>query len=131
MDIPYSSVFKYCYELNDSIEEKVNKVAQKIYGANEVIFSNEAKKKIEKISKLGYDNLPICVAKTQYSFSDDAKNIECKEKFNINVNDVELKLGAGFIVIYTGKIMTMPGLPQVPAAENIDISKEGEIIGIF
>ncbi len=131
VEIPYSSDFKYCYELNDSIEEKVNKVAQKIYGANEVIFSNEAKKKIEKISKLGYDILPICVAKTQYSFSDDAKNIECKEKFNINVNDVELKLGAGFIVIYTGKIMTMPGLPQVPAAENIDISKEGEIIGIF
>ena len=88
-------------------------------------------KKVEKIEKLGYGNLPICIAKTQYSFSDNAKNIECAEKFNININDVELKAGAGFIVIYTGKIMTMPGLPQTPAAENIDISNDGEISGIF
>ena len=88
-------------------------------------------KKVEKIEKLGYGNLPICIAKTQYSFSDNAKNIECDEKFNININDVELKAGAGFIVIYTGKIMTMPGLPQTPAAENIDISNDGEISGIF
>ena len=87
--------------------------------------------KVEKIEKLGYGNLPICIAKTQYSFSDNAKNIECAEKFNININDVELKAGAGFIVIYTGKIMTMPGLPQTPAAENIDISNDGEISGIF
>ena len=88
-------------------------------------------KKIEKINKLGYGNLPICIAKTQYSFSDDAKNIECKEKFNININDIELKAGAGFIVIYTGKIMTMPGLPKVPTAENINILDNGEIVGIF
>ena len=131
VNMPESQTIKYCYDLNDSIVDKVRKVAQNVYGAENVIFSDETMKKVEKIEKLGYGNLPICIAKTQYSFSDNAKNIECAEKFNININDVELKAGAGFIVIYTGKIMTMPGLPQTPAAENIDISNDGEIIGIF
>ena len=131
VNMPESQTIKYCYDLNDSIVDKVKKVAQNVYGAENVIFSEEAMRKVEKIKKLGYGNLPICIAKTQYSFSDNAKNIECAEKFNINVNDVELKAGAGFIVIYTGKIMTMPGLPQTPAAENIDISNDGEISGIF
>ena len=131
VNIPESQTIKYCYDLNDSIVDKVKKVAQNVYGAENVIFSDETMKKVEKIKKLGYENLPICIAKTQYSFSDNAKNIECAEKFNININDVELKAGAGFIVIYTGKIMTMPGLPQTPAAENIDISNDGEISGIF
>lgn len=131
VNMPESQTIKYCYDLNDSIVDKVRKVAQNVYGAENVIFSDETMKKVEKIEKLGYGNLPICIAKTQYSFSDNAKNIECTEKFNININDVELKAGAGFIVIYTGKIMTMPGLPQTPAAENIDISNDGEISGIF
>lgn len=131
VNMPESQTIKYCYDLNDSIVDKVRKVAQNVYGAKNVIFSDETMKKVEKIEKLGYENLPICIAKTQYSFSDNAKNIECAEKFNININDVELKAGAGFIVIYTGKIMTMPGLPQTPAAENIDISNDGEISGIF
>lgn len=131
VDMPEIQTIKYCYDLNDSIVDKVKKVAQNVYGAENVIFSDETMKKVEKIEKLGYGNLPICIAKTQYSFSDNAKNIECAEKFNININDVELKAGAGFIVIYTGKIMTMPGLPQTPAAENIDISNDGEISGIF
>ena len=131
VNMPESQTIKYCYDLNDSIVDKVKKVAQNVYGAENVIFSEEAIKKVEKTKKLGYGNLPICIAKTQYSFSDNAKNIECAEKFNININDVELKAGAGFIVIYTGKIMTMPGLPQTPAAENIDISNDGEISGIF
>ena len=131
VNMPESQTIKYCYDLNDSIVGKVRKVAQNVYGAENVIFSDETMKKVEKIEKLGYGNLPICIAKTQYSFSDNAKNIECAEKFNININDVELKAGAGFIVIYTGKIMTMPGLPQTPAAENIDISNDGEISGIF
>ena len=131
VNMPEIQTIKYCYDLNDSIVDKVKKVAQNVYGAENVIFSDEAMKKVEKIKKMGYGNLPICIAKTQYSFSDNAKNIECAEKFNINVNDVELKAGAGFIVIYTGKIMTMPGLPQTPAAENIDISNDGEISGIF
>ena len=131
VNMPESQTIKYCYDLNDSIVDKVRKVAQNVYGAENVIFSDETMKKVEKIEKLGYGNLPICIAKTQYSFSDNAKNIECAEKFNININDVELKAGAGFIFIYTGKIMTMPGLPQTPAAENIDISNDGEISGIF
>ena len=131
VNMPESQTIKYCYDLNDSIVDKVRKVAQNVYGAENVIFSDETMKKVEKIEKLGYENLPICIAKTQYSFSDNAKNIECAGKFNININDVELKAGAGFIVIYTGKIMTMPGLPQTPAAENIDISNDGEISGIF
>lgn len=131
VNMPESQTIKYSYDLNDSIVDKVRKVAQNVYGAENVIFSDETMKKVEKIEKLGYGNLPICIAKTQYSFSDNAKNIECDEKFNININDVELKAGAGFIVIYTGKIMTMPGLPQTPAAENIDISNDGEISGIF
>lgn len=131
VNIPESQTIKYCYDLNDSIVDKVKKVAQNVYGAENVIFSDETMKKVEKIKKLGYENLPICIAKTQYSFSDNVKNIECAEKFNINISDVELKAGAGFIVIYTGKIMTMPGLPQTPAAENIDISNDGEISGIF
>ena len=131
VNMPEVQTIKYCYDLNDSIVDKVKKVAQNVYGAENVIFSDETMKKVEKIKKLGYENLPICIAKTQYSFSDNAKNIECAEKFNINISDVELKAGAGFIVIYTGKIMTMPGLPQTPAAENIDISNDGEISGIF
>lgn len=131
VNMPEVQTIKYCYDLNDSIVDKVKKVAQNVYGAENVIFSDETMKKVEKIKKLGYGNLPICIAKTQYSFSDNAKNIECAEKFNININDVELKAGAGFIVIYTGKIMTMPGLPQIPAAENINITNDGEISGIF
>ena len=123
--------FKFTYELEDNIQEKIKKVAQNIYGASDVEFEENAKEQIEKIEKLGYQNLPICIAKTQYSFSDDAKNLECKEPFKIHVRDVELKSGAEFIVVITGKIMTMPGLPKVPAAEKITIDENGEIEGIF
>ena len=121
----------YMYGLSDSIKEKVKKVAVKIYGAYDVEYSEEAEEQIKKIDKLGYSKLPICIAKTQYSFSDDPKNLECKDKYNIHVRGVELKAGAGFIVILAGKIMTMPGLPKVPAAENINIDEKGEIVGIF
>ncbi len=123
--------FKYMYELEDDIKTKIKKVATKIYGAEDVDYTKQALEEIQKIEKLGYGKLPICIAKTQYSFSDDPKNLECKEKYNITVRDVELKAGAGFIVVLAGKIMTMPGLPKVPAAEKIDISKNGEIVGIF
>lgn len=123
--------FKYIYDEQDSIKEKIEKVADKIYGAKQVEYSEEADKEIERIEKLGYTNLPICIAKTQYSFSDDSKNLECKDDYNIHVRNVELKSGAGFIVVLAGKIMTMPGLPKVPAAENIDIDENGEIMGIF
>lgn len=122
---------KYIYNLEDSIVEKILKVSREIYGANNVEYSEEAKKEIEKIEKLGYGNLPICIAKTQYSFSDDPKNLTCKDCYNIHVRNVELKAGAGFIVVLAGKIMTMPGLPKEPSAENIDINKNGNIVGIF
>ena len=122
---------KFIYEDKDSIKTKIEKVAKKIYGAEKVIYTDIANESIEKIEKLGKSNFPICIAKTQYSLSDDAKNLECKEKFDITVRDVELKNGAEFIVVYCGKIMTMPGLPKVPAAEEIDVDENGEIIGIF
>ena len=122
---------KFIYEDKDSIKTKIEKVAKKIYGAEKVIYTDIANENIEKIEKLGKTNFPICIAKTQYSLSDDAKNLECKEKFDITVRDVELKNGAEFIVVYCGRIMTMPGLPKVPAAEEIDVDENGEIIGIF
>ncbi len=123
--------FQYMYELEDSIQEKIEKVATKIYGAKGVCYSEEALQEIKKIETLGYGNLPVCIAKTQYSFSDDAKNLECNNDYNITVRNVELKSGAGFIVVLAGKIMTMPGLPKVPAAENIDIDENGNVVGIF
>ncbi|MGN1269753.1 MAG: formate--tetrahydrofolate ligase [Clostridia bacterium] len=125
------SDFKFAYELNETIEQKIKAVATKIYGATNVEFTEESLKHIKEIEDLGYGNLPVCIAKTQYSFSDDAKNLECKEPFNIHVQDVILKAGAEFIVVLTGKIMTMPGLPKVPAAENIDLDNYNNIIGIF
>ena len=123
--------FQMMYEDSDTIKEKIFKVATKIYGADGVEYSKEALDNIEKIEKLGYGKLPVCIAKTQYSFSDDAKNLECKDKYQIHVRDVELKSGAGFVVVLAGKIMTMPGLPKVPAAESIDIDENGDIVGIF
>ena len=123
--------FRYMYDLNESIKDKIQKVANKIYGAKDVEYTEEAEKEIKKIEKLGYGNLPVCIAKTQYSFSDDAKNLECKDEYNIHVRNVELKSGAGFVVVLAGKIMTMPGLPKIPAAESIDIDENGEIVGIF
>ena len=123
--------FKYIYNDSDSIKEKILKIAKNIYYAKDVKYSEEAEKQIENIEKMGYAKLPICIAKTQYSFSDDPKNLECKDDYNINVRGVELKNGAGFVVVLAGKIMTMPGLPKVPAAESIDIDEDGEIVGIF
>ena len=123
--------FEYMYSLKETIVEKINNVAMRIYGAKGVIYPEDVTKKIEKIEEMGYGNLPICIAKTQYSLSDDAKNLECDEPFEINVRDVELKAGAGFIVVLAGKIMTMPGLPKIPAAESIDIDENRKIIGIF
>lgn len=123
--------FEYIYDLDEAIVEKINKIAMKIYGAKAVLYPEEVARKIEKIEEMGYGKLPICIAKTQYFFSDDAKNLECEEPFEIHVKDVELKAGAGFIVVLAGNIMTMPGLPVVPAAENIDIDEAGNIVGLF
>ena len=123
--------FQYMYELEDSIETKIEKVATKIYGAKEVIYEEKAKEQIRQIEELGYGKLPVCIAKTQYSFSDDPKNLECKGDYPITIREIDLKAGAGFVVALAGKIFTMPGLPKVPAAETIDIDEKGEIKGIF
>ena len=123
--------FRFVYEDEESIKVKIEKVAKNIYGAESVEYSDEAIKQINKIEKMGYSKLPVCIAKTQYSFSDDAKNLECKEPFTLHVNEILLKAGAEFVVAITGKIMTMPGLPKVPAAEKIDIDEDGNIVGIF
>ena len=123
--------FRFIYEDEESIKVKIEKVAKNIYGAESVEYSDEAIKQINKIEKMGYSKLPVCIAKTQYSFSDDAKNLECKEPFTLHVNEILLKAGAEFVVAITGKIMTMPGLPKVPAAEKIDIDENGNIVGIF
>ena len=125
------SNLNYIYNLDESIKNKINDIATKIYGATGVNYSTEAEEKIKQIEELGFEKLPICIAKTQYSLSDDPKNLECLEPFKINVQDIILKAGAEFIVVITGKIMTMPGLPRVPAAEKIDIDEDGNIVGIF
>ncbi len=123
--------FKYIYDLDDKLKDKIKKVATKVYYAKDVVYSEEALKQIKEIEKLGYGNYPICIAKTQYSLSDDPDNLLCDEDYNITVRSVELKSGAGFVVALAGKIMTMPGLPKVPAAESIDIDNKGIVKGIF
>lgn len=125
------SSINFTYSLDESIENKIGKVCKDIYGACGVEYSTKAMENIKFITDLGYEDLPVCIAKTQYSFSDDPKNLECEEPFKIHVEDVILKTGAGFIVVITGKIMTMPGLPRIPAAEKIDVDGSGKIVGIF
>ena len=123
--------FKFIYKDEDNIKLKIEKVAKEIYGAKDVVYLKEAEEQIKKIEKLGFSKLPVCIAKTQYSLSDDPANLECKEPFSLHVSEVILKSGAEFVVAITGKIMTMPGLPKVPAAERIDLDKGENIIGIF
>lgn len=123
--------FTCAYDLAEPIEKKIVDLTQKIYGGDGVEFSDEAKAKIEILEKQGYGNLPICVAKTQYSFSDDATLLGAPNGFNIHVRDVKVSSGAGFIVVYTGTVMTMPGLPKIPAAENIDVDDSEKIKGLF
>lgn len=123
--------FTCAYDLAEPIEQKIVDLTQKIYGGDGVEFSDEAKAKIEILEKQGYGNLPICVAKTQYSFSDDPTLLGAPNGFNIHVRDVKVSSGAGFIVVYTGTVMTMPGLPKIPAAENIDVDDSEKIKGLF
>ena len=113
----------YLYPLEDDLKTKIQKIATKIYRAADVEFSLKAIENIEKFEKLGYSNLPVCIAKTQYSLSDDAKNLQDKGKYKIHIRNVELKAGAGFVVALAGKIMTMPGLPRIPSAEKFDIEE--------
>ena len=128
-DLPNS--FTPVYNLEDSIETKISKVATRIYGAKGVEYTKEAREEIKLLEKNGHGHLPICIAKTQYSLSDDPQNLNPKDDYNIHVKEVILKRGAEFIVVLTGKIMTMPGLPKVANAEKIGIDKDGNIEGIF
>ena len=123
--------FTFSYSLDESIAEKIESVAKKVYGGDGVIFSDEAKKQIKTLEELGFEKLPICIAKTQYSFSDDMTKLGAPEGFKITVRSLKVSAGAGFIVVLTGNIMTMPGLPKVPAAEKIDVDEDGKISGLF
>ncbi len=123
--------FEFSYDLDMSIEEKIATVAKRVYGGIGVNILPAAKKQIDNLTKLGFDKLPICVAKTQYSFSDDATKLGAPENFEITVKNVKISNGAGFIVVLTGDIMTMPGLPKLPAAERIDVDENGVISGLF
>ena len=123
--------FTFSYQDNESIESKIESVCKKVYGGDGVIFTDEAKKQIAKLKELGFDKVPVCIAKTQYSFSDDMTKLGAPTGFKITVRSLKVSAGAGFIVVLTGNIMTMPGLPKVPAAEKIDVNEKGVITGLF
>ena len=123
--------FSYLYPLEKSISEKIKIIAQEIYGAGSVVFSKEAAKSIALFEELGYHNLPVCMAKTQYSFSDNPKLLGAPEGFELTVREARLSAGAGFIVALTGEIMTLPGLPKIPSAELIDVDANGKVTGLF
>ena len=123
--------YKPLYLLEETIQEKTETIVKKIYGGNGVVFSKKAQKQIEEFTKNGWDKLPICMAKTQYSFSDDPSLLGAPEDFTITIREIIPKLGAGFLVALTGDVMTMPGLPKKPAALNMDVTNDGEVFGLF
>ena len=125
------SHFHTLYEDELSLKEKIEKISKEIYGADGVVYEPAAQKQIAKIEAMGFGELPICMAKNQYSFSDDAKKLGRPENFDIHIREVYVDAGAGFVVALTGSVMTMPGLPKVPAANNIDVSEDGKITGLF
>lgn len=126
-----SEDFEFIYDLRLSIKDKIKVIAKKIYRADDVVFDAKVSKTIKQLEELGYGDLPICMAKTQFSFSDNPTLLGTPRNFNISVSDVKVNAGAGFIVVKTGNILTMPGLPKVPAAEHIDIDNDGKITGLF
>ena len=126
-----NSNFSFSYQSDESIEDKIRAVVQKVYGGDDVAILPDAKKQIEKLTEIGCGNMPVCIAKTQYSFSDDPKKLGAPEGFTVTVRNVKVSAGAGFIVVLTGDIMTMPGLPKVPAAMKIDVDADGKIQGLF
>lgn len=123
--------FTFSYELDGSIEDRINAIVTKIYGGDGITVLPAAKKQIAELTALGFDKLPVCIAKTQYSFSDDASKLGAPEHFTVTVKNVKVSAGAGFVVVLTGDIMTMPGLPKAPAAEKIDVDENGRISGLF
>ncbi len=123
--------FTFSYDLDQTIEQKIESVVKKVYGGDGVIFTPDAQKQIKTLTDLGFDKVPVCIAKTQYSFSDDMTKLGAPEGFKVTVRSLKISAGAGFIVVLTGNIMTMPGLPKVPAAEKIDVDENGKITGLF
>ena len=123
--------FTFSYESDMSLEEKINAVVTKVYGGDGVAFTPSAKKQLQRLTDLGFGSYPVCMAKTQYSFSDDPKKLGAPEGFTVTVRNVKVSAGAGFVVALTGDIMTMPGLPKKPAAEGIDVDEDGKITGLF
>ncbi len=123
--------FTFSYELEGSIEDKLNAIVQKIYGGKRVVLTANAQKQAKQLEDLGFGNCPICVAKTQYSLTDDQTKLGAPTDFEVTVRNLKISAGAGFIVALTGEIMTMPGLPKVPAAEKIDVDESGKITGLF
>jgi formate--tetrahydrofolate ligase len=122
---------KHPYKKTDSIEGKLNAIVRKVYHGNAAVLTAEAKKQVEQLDALGYRDFPICMAKTQYSFSDNAALLGAPRDFDVTVRSLKVSAGAGFIVALTGDIMTMPGLPKAPSAENIDVDNSGKISGLF
>ena len=123
--------FTFAYEDELSIEEKIKAVVRKVYGGDGITVMPNAKKQIAQLEALGFSKCPVCIAKTQYSFSDDPTKLGAPEHFTVTVKNVKVSAGAGFIVVLTGDILTMPGLPKVPAAEKIDVDESGRITGLF
>ena len=123
--------FTFSYESDLTINEKIEAIVKKVYGGDGIKVEAKAQKEIDKLTALGFGNLPVCMAKTQYSFSDDPTKLGAPENFTVTVRNVKVSAGAGFIVVLTGEIMTMPGLPKVPAAEKIDVDENGKISGLF
>ena len=123
--------FRYSYELDLPIKDKIEAIVTKVYGGNGVVFTPQAAKQLDELTKLGFSSLPVCIAKTQYSFSDNPALLGAPEGFTVTVKNLKVSAGAGFIVVLTGDIMTMPGLPKKPAAENIDVDENGKISGLF
>ncbi len=126
-----TSDFRFAYDTEGSIPEKIEAIVKRVYGGDGIVIAPAAKKEIDKLTSLGFDKLPVCMAKTQYSFSDDASKLGAPDGFTVTVRNVKVSAGAGFIVALTGDIMTMPGLPKSPAAERIDVDENGKITGLF
>ena len=125
------SSFRFCYELTGSVEERIETIVRRVYHGAGVRFTPAARKQIAQLSENGFGALPVCMAKTQYSFSDDAAKRGAPEGFTVTVREIRVSAGAGFLVALTGNIMTMPGLPKSPAAERIDVDENGVITGMF
>ena len=125
------SHFTPLYDRNSDVKEKIKTIVQKIYGGADVVYEGKANAALRTIAKNGWQDLPICMAKTQYSLTDNAKTLGAPEGFTIHVRDIIPKLGAGFLVVMTGTVLTMPGLPKAPAALNMDVTDDGKISGLF